>query len=143
MFAMTFKYFSGVLQLFETYVASVSDVCCKRFSCFRRMLQVFHLSVAKVDLVLDMLQWDPPTAATCCSYWVTSGWCEPTVGAPSSGRKQACEKPSAGVRAHTVGHAKNRRHELHFSCAHDTGLTLTLQIGRPGASKSVLLSIFD
>jgi hypothetical protein len=32
-----------------------SDVCCKCFNCFRRMLQAFHLSVAKVDLVLHML----------------------------------------------------------------------------------------
>jgi hypothetical protein len=31
--------------------ASVSDVYCKCFSCFRCMLQVFHLDVAKIDLL--------------------------------------------------------------------------------------------
>jgi hypothetical protein len=48
---------------FFWYFASVSEVCCKCCNCFRHMLQVFHLDVAKVDLVLHMLQWDPPTAA--------------------------------------------------------------------------------
>jgi hypothetical protein len=37
MFAMAYKYFSGVF-------VSVSDVYCKSF---RHMLQVFHLNVAK------------------------------------------------------------------------------------------------
>jgi hypothetical protein len=46
MFAMTFKCFPGILQLFQTYVASVSAV-------FGRL---FHLCVIKVDLVLHMLQ---------------------------------------------------------------------------------------
>jgi hypothetical protein len=49
MFAMAFKYLAGVF-------ASVSDVCCKCFSCFGRMLQVFHLYIVKVDRVLHMLQ---------------------------------------------------------------------------------------
>jgi hypothetical protein len=39
--------FSGVLQVFLTYVASVLAV-------FGRMLQVFYLDVAKVDLVLHI-----------------------------------------------------------------------------------------
>jgi hypothetical protein len=60
---------------FQTYVASVfhlnvtyvSHISCKCFNCFGRMLQVFHPNVAKVDLVLHMLQWDPSAAATCCS----------------------------------------------------------------------------
>jgi hypothetical protein len=34
----------------------VSDVCCKCFNCFGHMLQIFPLDVAKVDLVLHMLQ---------------------------------------------------------------------------------------
>ena len=38
--------------------AIVSDVCCKYFNYFGCMLQVFYLDVAKVDLVLHMLQWD-------------------------------------------------------------------------------------
>jgi hypothetical protein len=45
---MCFQVFSGVLQVFQTYVAC--------FSCFERMLQVFHLDVAKVDRVLHILQ---------------------------------------------------------------------------------------
>jgi hypothetical protein len=59
MFAMA----THVVSSFFWYFASVSDVCCKCCNCFRRMLQVFHLDVAKIDLVLHMLQWDPPTAA--------------------------------------------------------------------------------
>ena len=65
-------------RCFHTYIASVSSGCCicfamatrvfssvsdvryKYFSCFGRMLQVFHLDVAKVDLMLLMLQCDPP-----------------------------------------------------------------------------------
>jgi hypothetical protein len=46
---MAYKCFSSFLQVFQTYVASISAV-------FERMLQVFHLGVAKVDLVLRMLQ---------------------------------------------------------------------------------------
>jgi hypothetical protein len=52
-------FFFGVLQLFQTYI-------CKYFNYFGCMLQVFHLDIAKVDMVLHMLQWDhqpqPPTA---------------------------------------------------------------------------------
>jgi hypothetical protein len=52
MFAMTthvFLSFSGVLQVFQTYVASVSAI-------FGRMLQVFHLDVVKIDRMLHILQ---------------------------------------------------------------------------------------
>ena len=52
-------------QVFSGVFTTVSDVCCKCFNCFERMLQVFHVDIAKVDLVLHMLQWDhlsqPPT----------------------------------------------------------------------------------
>jgi hypothetical protein len=48
MFAVAFKCFSYVLQVFQMYVASVSAV-------FGRMLQVLCLGVAKVDMVLHML----------------------------------------------------------------------------------------
>jgi hypothetical protein len=44
MLAVAFKCFSGVSNLY-----------CKCF-CFRHILQVFHLDVAKVDRVLHMLQ---------------------------------------------------------------------------------------
>jgi hypothetical protein len=33
------------------------------------MLQVFHLDVVKVDLMLHILQWEPPTVVACCSCW--------------------------------------------------------------------------
>ena len=36
-------------QEFSCAFVSVSNVCCKCFSCFVRMLQVFHLDVLKVD----------------------------------------------------------------------------------------------
>jgi hypothetical protein len=65
-----------MFQVFHTYVTSVhmcfssiSDVCYRCFNCFRCMLQGFHLDVAKIDLVLHLLQWDPPIVAACCSYW--------------------------------------------------------------------------
>jgi hypothetical protein len=58
MFAMATHVFLSIfsaLQVFQPYVASISVV-------FRRMLQVFHLDIAKVDLVLHMLQRDPHAA---------------------------------------------------------------------------------
>jgi hypothetical protein len=78
-----------VFQVFNTYVASVLSGCCiyfamtthvffkcfrrtyKCFSCFGRMLQVFHLGVAKVDLGLHTLQQNPPIVAAYCSCWGT------------------------------------------------------------------------
>ena len=33
---------------------------------------MFYIDVAKVDLVLHMLQYDPLAAATCCSFWGTA-----------------------------------------------------------------------
>jgi hypothetical protein len=51
---------------------NVLDVCCKCFSYFRRMLQVFHLNVAKVDRMLHMLnethltQLPTAVARACC-----------------------------------------------------------------------------
>ena len=82
--------FICVLHMFHTYVASVSSECCIYFhtyvesvssrccvcfamsthvfpSCFERMLQMFPLDIAKIDLVLHMLQWTPSIAVTCCS----------------------------------------------------------------------------
>ena len=48
-------------------LSSVSDVWCNCFGCFEHMLQVFYLNVVKVDIVLNMQQWDhlsqPPIAA--------------------------------------------------------------------------------
>jgi hypothetical protein len=51
------KCFIRMLHMFSTYVfPRVLDVCCKCFNCFESMLQMFPLDVAKVDLVLHMLQ---------------------------------------------------------------------------------------
>jgi hypothetical protein len=56
-----------MFHLFQTHVASVlsgcciccngyvANVCSKCFICFGRMLQSFHLSVAKVDLDVELL----------------------------------------------------------------------------------------
>jgi len=69
-----------VFQVFHMYVTSVLSGCCicfamathvffKCFSGFERMLQVFRLGVAKLDLGLHKLQWNPPTATACYSCW--------------------------------------------------------------------------
>jgi hypothetical protein len=43
------------------HVAMTKYACCtpmfKCFRCFRRMLQMFHRDVLKVDLGVHMLQW--------------------------------------------------------------------------------------
>ena len=46
-----------VLQWLQTCFPIVLDVCCK----------LFHLDIAKLDLVLHMLQMGPTTVAACCS----------------------------------------------------------------------------
>ena len=51
-----FRVFSGVLQVFQTYAASVLAILAICYKCF-------HLQVVKIDLVLHMLQWDPPVVA--------------------------------------------------------------------------------
>jgi hypothetical protein len=43
--------------------AHVATIC---FMCFRCMLHIFHLDVAKVDLVLHMLQWLYTYVASVC-----------------------------------------------------------------------------
>jgi hypothetical protein len=84
--------------MFQTHVASVSSgycksrsrccICCygytwtfqayifKCFICFKRMLQVFHLYVSKVDLREHMFQWRRWLADSCLLVvgalsWVT------------------------------------------------------------------------
>ena len=62
--AYVWKSFIRMLHMFHTYVASVSSGCCICSTmathvfpwCFIRMLQVFHLDIAKIDMVLHMLQ---------------------------------------------------------------------------------------
>jgi hypothetical protein len=61
--SVSFKCFIRMLQVFYLDVAYVCNGYTHVSSvrkCFRRMLQVFHLDVVKVDLVLHMLQLDPP-----------------------------------------------------------------------------------
>jgi len=79
--------------VFSGVFASVSDVCCKCYNYFGHMLHVFYLDLAKVDLMLHMLQWDPHAqmlgcrqagvdvpACDCRHGQATSGWHGPCVG---------------------------------------------------------------
>jgi hypothetical protein len=90
-FAMTFKYFLGVFDVAS--VLAVSDICCK--------------GVVKVDLVVHMLQWDPPIVATCYSYWVTFGRCRPAAGIVIR-TKPNIEPTRSSVRWFTGPTVKNR-----------------------------------
>ena len=58
MFYIDVAYVCNGFQVFSGVFATVLDVCCKCFNCFECMLQVFHVDIAKEDLVLHMLQWD-------------------------------------------------------------------------------------
>jgi hypothetical protein len=69
-----FEVVTNVFSSFFWCFASVSDICCKCFIYFSRILQVLYSDVIKVDLMLHMLQRDPPTAA---------------AGAPPSGHKRS------------------------------------------------------
>jgi hypothetical protein len=62
-----FMCFVWMLHIFcngYTCFFGVSDICCKCFSYFGHILQVFYLNITKVDPVLHMLQWNPPAAST-------------------------------------------------------------------------------
>jgi hypothetical protein len=59
----------NVAYVFNTCFPRVSDVCCKCFNRFKRMLQMLSYRCWKVDLVLHMLQWTPSAVAACCSCW--------------------------------------------------------------------------
>jgi hypothetical protein len=52
-----------VLQWLHTCFPRVLDVYCKCFNCFECMLQMLPIDVAKVDLLLHILQWTPSAAA--------------------------------------------------------------------------------
>jgi hypothetical protein len=52
---------NGFFKRFSDVFTSVLDVCCKRFNCFERMLQMFQLNVSKVDQMLHL----PPLAFYC------------------------------------------------------------------------------
>jgi hypothetical protein len=55
-FYLDVAYTCNGFHVFFRCFASVSDVCCKCFICFGRMLQAFHLDVVNVNRVLHMLQ---------------------------------------------------------------------------------------
>jgi hypothetical protein len=64
-----------MFHLFQTYVASVLSRCCicyndyvasvyfKCFFCFSRMLQLFHLSITKVDLNVGLFSEEERASA--------------------------------------------------------------------------------
>jgi hypothetical protein len=56
-FYLDVAYICNGFQVFHSHVSNVSFV-------FRRILQVLHLDVLKVDWVLHILHWDPTAAAT-------------------------------------------------------------------------------
>jgi len=112
-FGMAFKcFFSGVLQ---AYVASVLAI-------FGRILQVFYLGVVKVELVLHMLQWDPPSGMGPLLEHRRAG---------VDGRvRNECrhEGPRSGAREKQAAQA------AFLLCAWHRP-TLAIWIGRPDASK--------
>jgi hypothetical protein len=84
-----------IFHLFQMYVASVSGcctcyngyvacVCSKCFSCFSRMLQLFHLSVAKINLNVGWSNEEERTSAGAMAALVVS-WRQRSTG----GRAQA------------------------------------------------------
>jgi hypothetical protein len=84
--------FQVFLQVFQTHVLSVSSV-------FRRMLQVLHLDVSKVDQMFHILQCDPPVAAAGGARGVRWG-VDATWG--SGGAHTPCGCPSKYPGASTV-----------------------------------------
>jgi hypothetical protein len=62
-----------VLQCLHTCFPRVLDVCCKCFNCFGRMLQMFPLNVAKVDMVEHTLQWPDATVGPACMRMGVNG----------------------------------------------------------------------
>jgi hypothetical protein len=99
--AMANKCFSSVLQVFQTYVASISAV-------FERMLQVSS-GCCKSRSDVAHVAMGPIVAATCCSHWVTSGRYGPALGCYQAGangrvRNQAqAWGPCVGARKKTDG----------------------------------------
>jgi hypothetical protein len=84
-FHLDVVYVCNDFQVFYRCFASVSKRMFQSVSVvFGRMLLVFHLGVAKIDLVLHMLQWDPPATATYYSCWVMFGWPGSATRAPQS-----------------------------------------------------------
>jgi hypothetical protein len=65
--SICFKYFIRMLQsgyciyfaMAINVFSGVSDVCCKCFNCFERMLQVLHLDITKVNLSVAHVAMGP------------------------------------------------------------------------------------
>jgi len=92
-----FKCFQVFLQVFQTYISSVSFI-------FKRILQMFHMNVSKVDQISHMLQCDSLATGVCCSCWGVMHACgKRRDGALRGGRcgkqrgKRGCAA-AAGVR---------------------------------------------
>jgi hypothetical protein len=83
MLLMFCNVYTRVFKFFWCF-ASVLDVCCKCFSYFQMHVAMFHLDVAKVNLILYMLQWDPP-ATVAAGIAGTLSWV--TVRVPEAGRR--------------------------------------------------------
>jgi hypothetical protein len=73
------------------------------------MLRVFHLDVAIVDLMLHMLQWDPPTVVAYCSCWALRMW-NGGAGGPHMRVGSEAEAGGSHVRAGSMSRA-TRTHE--------------------------------
>jgi hypothetical protein len=115
--------------VFQTYVINVSVI-------FGFMLHVFHLDVAKVDLVLHLLQRDPFAAAACYSCWGAvhaHGKRRGMKAGPAGpracwrGKERVLGRPNKGsyVRANAC---KMEQYEPAFKCGR--------LFGRPGPSHS-------
>ena len=93
------KYLSSA---FSRCFASVSDVSCKCFNCFGRMLQVFYLGVSKVDLHTHVAM-----APACHSDLLHQlGDVQTTRACYLCSAEPGGEKPSTSVGAHVLGRAK-------------------------------------
>jgi hypothetical protein len=87
-FILMFAYvYNGYTRVFKSFcVLQVFHVCCKCFSYLGRMLQVFHLNVAKIDRVLYMLQCACEGERACVIPMLVSfGRCGPHVGTQNAG----------------------------------------------------------
>jgi hypothetical protein len=108
--SVCFKCFIRMLQVFYLdldvayvlqWLSSVFWCFYRCFSCFGSMLQVLCPNVTYVGLVLHILQWDPPTAATgatlsqrrCPSGGSVRGASVPCVWSGCVGNNQTAQAP--------------------------------------------------
>jgi hypothetical protein len=118
------KDYIRVFKFFLVF-ASVSDICCKCFNYFERMLQVFHMNIAKVNRGLHMLQGNPPVAYTYCSCLDAIERAQ-MVPRACAGKWRGRERSPRVVRWHEPSAWVRPRY----------GPTDRCPIGRPGASSS-------